>query len=121
MKHIFTSIDIGSDTIKIVVCELFNNKLNLLAASSVKSRGIKKGLIADAYEASACIKEGFNELEEMLGIKLKKVIATVPGYNTEYTMVKADTEIKSEDGIVNGDDIDKLLRKAIKNKKNSRY
>ena len=117
MKHIFTSIDIGSDTIKIVVCELFNNKLNLLAASSVKSRGIKKGLIADAYEASACIKEGFNELEEMLGIKLKKVIATVPGYNTEYTMVKADTEIKSEDGIVNGDDIDKLLRKAIKNKK----
>ncbi len=53
----------------------------------------------------------------MLGIKLKKVIATVPGYNTEYTMVKADTEIKSEDGIVNGDDIDKLLRKAIKNKK----
>ena len=68
VKHIFTSIDIGSDTIKIVVCELFNNKLNLLAASSVKSRGIKKGLIADAYEASACIKEGFNELEEMLGI-----------------------------------------------------
>ncbi len=43
VKHIFTSIDIGSDTIKIVVCELFNNKLNLLAASSVKSRGIKKG------------------------------------------------------------------------------
>ena len=47
MKHIYTSIDIGSDTIKIVVCELYQNKLNLLAASSFKSKGIKKGLITD--------------------------------------------------------------------------
>ena len=37
MRHIYTSVDIGSDTIKIVVCELFNKKLNLLAASSIKS------------------------------------------------------------------------------------
>ena len=29
MKHIYTSVDIGSDSIKIVVCELFKNKLNL--------------------------------------------------------------------------------------------
>ena len=47
MKHIFSSIDIGSDTIKLVVCELYNNKLHLLAASSVKSKGIKKGLITN--------------------------------------------------------------------------
>ena len=36
MKHIYTSLDIGSDTIKVVVCELHQNKLNLLAASSFK-------------------------------------------------------------------------------------
>ena len=43
MKHIYTSLDIGTDTIKIVVCELYQNKLNLLAATNHKSRGIKKG------------------------------------------------------------------------------
>ena len=42
MKHIYTSLDIGSDSIKIVVCELYQNKLNLLASSSVKSKGVKK-------------------------------------------------------------------------------
>ena len=52
MKHVYTSIDIGSDTVKIAVCELYKNKLNLLAASSVKSKGIKKGLITDVYEAT---------------------------------------------------------------------
>lgn len=29
MKHIYASLDIGSDTIKLVVCELYQNKLNL--------------------------------------------------------------------------------------------
>ena len=31
MKKIFSSIDIGSDSIKIVVCEYFQNRLNLHA------------------------------------------------------------------------------------------
>jgi len=32
MKQVYTSIDIGSDTVKVVVAELFNSKINLLAA-----------------------------------------------------------------------------------------
>ena len=37
MRKIFSSIDIGSDSIKIVVCELFENKLNVLASTKYKS------------------------------------------------------------------------------------
>jgi hypothetical protein len=36
LKNIFTSIDIGSDSIKVVTYELYNNKLNLLAALTGK-------------------------------------------------------------------------------------
>lgn len=42
MRHIYTSVDIGSDTIKIVVCELYHGRYNLLATTSTKSSGIKK-------------------------------------------------------------------------------
>ena len=87
MKHVYTSIDIGSDTIKVVVCELFNNKLNLLAASSVKSRGIKKGLITDGHEASISLKQALTDVEDMLGIKIKKVLATIPNYFSEFIIV----------------------------------
>ena len=66
MKHIYTSLDIGSDTIKIAVCELFQNKLNVLAATSCKSKGIKRGLITDFELASITIKQAFNEIEDML-------------------------------------------------------
>ena len=62
LKNIFTSIDIGSNNIKVVVCELHNNKLNLLAASSVSSKGIKRGMIVNADEASKSIKEAFEKV-----------------------------------------------------------
>ena len=48
MKKIYTAVDIGSDTIKFVVSELYNNKFNVLAAHTIKSKGIRKGLIVDA-------------------------------------------------------------------------
>lgn len=115
MKHVYTSIDIGSDTIKVVVCELFNNKLNLLAASSVKSNGIKKGLIVDGHQASISLKQALNDVEEMLGIKIKKVIATVPNYFSEFAMVKGSIEVDSELEIT-GQDIVKVFQNAMKTK-----
>ena len=72
MKHIYTSVDLGTDTIKVVVCELYKNKLNLLAASSEKSEGIKKGLITDVELATASLKRAINSVEAMLGIEIKK-------------------------------------------------
>lgn len=114
MKHIYTSIDIGSDTIKIVVSELYQNKLNLLAASSFKSSGIKKGLITDVELATKCVKDAFKEIEEMIGIKIKKVIASIPSFNAEYSVVKGDIKINSEDNIVSSEDVIKVLEVATK-------
>ena len=114
MKHIYTSLDIGSDTIKIVVCELHQNKLNLLAASSFKSKGIKKGLITDVELATESVKGALLEVEEMLGIKIKKVITSVPSFNAEYSIIKGNVRINNEEGIVTSNDVIKSLEIAAK-------
>lgn len=114
MKHIYTSLDIGSDTIKIVVCELYQNKLNLLAASSFKSKGIKKGLITDVELATSSIKGAITEIEEMIGIKIKKIITSVPSFNAEYSIIKSNIKISNEESIVTSDDIMKSLEVAVK-------
>lgn len=119
MKHIYTSIDIGSDAIKLIVCELYKNKLNLLAASSVKSKGIKKGLITDVESASTSVKKAFNEIEDMLGISIKKVIASIPSYFAEFSMIKGEVTIKGEDSVITGDDVVKVLKVAMQSKLNS--
>ena len=113
MKHVYTSVDIGSDTIKVVVCELYNNKLNLLAASSIKSKGIKKGLITNVDEATISLNQALSEVEEMLGIKIKKVIASIPGYFAEYLMIKGKIDLSEDikDG-PNGGEYDRTRSKV---------
>lgn len=117
MKHIYTSLDIGSDSIKLVVCELYQNKLNLLACSSVKSKGIKKGLITNVEEATASIERAIANVEGILNIKINQVIATIPSYAVEYAVVKGEVDIKNEAGIVSYDDIKEVLDVAIQSKK----
>ena len=116
MKHIYTSVDIGSDSIKVVTSELFKGKLNLLAASSVKSKGIKKGLITDVNTATMSLQKAIREVENMLGIKIKKVITTIPSYFAEFTKIDGEIKINNENKIVTGDDVVKVLGQAVKGK-----
>ncbi|MBP3921069.1 MAG: cell division protein FtsA [Bacilli bacterium] len=115
VRHIYTSIDIGTDTIKVVVTEIHKGKLNLLAASSTKSKGIKKGLVTDVNDASASLKSAINEVEEMLGIKIKKVLISVPSYFAEFTKIEGKIKINNDDSIITGYDIRDVLEVAIKN------
>ena len=114
LKNVYTSIDLGSDSIKVVVCELHNNKLNLLATSSVKSKGIKKGLIIDAEKARSSVKEVMDDINSMLGIKIDKVIASIPANFAEFTFIKGEVKVNGES--VSSDDIVKVMQTAMKDK-----
>jgi cell division protein FtsA len=116
MRRIYTSIDIGSSSIKILVGEIFKNRLVVLATSIVKSKGIKKGLIVDANDAIASIKNAINDIEGKLGLKIKKVIASIPPYNAIYTEVDGYSTITNEDMKVTGNDITRALQACVYNK-----
>ena len=53
---IYTSIDLGSNTIKIVVSMKSNDKFYVLASANMKSKGIKKGYIKDKELVLASLK-----------------------------------------------------------------
>lgn len=115
MKRIYTSIDLGSDTIKVVVAELFQNKINLLASTSTKSKGIKKGLITDVELALDSVRRAISDTEDLLGLKIKKVVASVPSFNAEYSIIKGDIKISNEESIVTHEDILNSLEVAVRN------
>ena len=96
MEHVYASIDLGSDSIKLVVCDLYQNHLNLLAATSMPSRGIKKGLITEPELAKKSIQLAFKQVEEMLGIRIKKVIANIPNHMAEYKIIKGECDISGD-------------------------
>ena len=120
MKKIYSSIDIGTYSIKFVVGEYFNNKFYVLASHSVKSKGVKKGLIVEPNLVIDCIKEGINEINGLLGIKIKKVIVNVPDYNVNFKVVTGSTMIL-ENNTVTANDISRVIKDSIYNKIDDNY
>ena len=119
MKKIFTSVDIGSDSIKILVSELFDGRLNVLASTSIKSKGIRKGLVVDSNLAINTIKDGMKIINDELGFEIKKVIVNVPSYNAKFMCVTSEIDI--EDGVVTTDNISKVIKISAYNKIDEDY
>ena len=114
MRKIYNSIDIGTNEIKVVTIEQFNDKYNVLASSSVKSAGVKKGLITDATLVTNAIKRAVKSAESKLGSKIDKILAIVPSNNIEIEVVTGKIKINNEDNIITGSDIFSCLNNAIK-------
>ena len=115
MKKIYTAIDIGSDTIKFVVGEYFKNKLNILATYEQK----RKGLIVDPNLAINSIKDGIKEINNNLGIDIKKVIVGVPSYNAKFMFVTSEIEITGD--AITTDDVNNLIKASVYSKVEQDY
>lgn len=116
MRKIYSSVDLGSDFIKIVVLESLNGKLNILSSVNYPSKGIEKGLIKDEKEVITSIKLAFKEINESLGVKVDKVIISVPIDDARYTVTEGYTTITSEEGLISSEDILNTLQASIYNK-----
>ena len=118
MKQIYTSLDLGSNSIKIVTAEYFKQNINILSVADVPSKGIKRGLIVDPALALASLKEALDQAESILGLKINKLIANVPSYFAEFSLVKGEMNIPTdEDGSqipVDGNMTVKVLQIAVK-------
>ena len=115
MRKIYTSVDIGTDEIRVVTVEKFNDRYNVLASSSFKSSGLKKGLITDAQLVSGALKKAIRNNENKLGVKINKVLAIVPSKDSYVVPVVGTTLVKEEDGIVTGNHIFSCLQNALAN------
>lgn len=121
MKKVFTSIDIGSDTIKILVCELFNEKLHVLAHSEMKSKGIRKGLVIDSNLAINTIRDSMKVINEDLGFEIKKVLVNVPNYNAKFMYTTSKIELEEDEEVITTENVNKVIKTSVYNKIDSDY
>ena len=119
MRKLYTSIDIGTDTIKVLVCEIYKDKTSVLSIISQKTSGVSKGLIIDMEKTSETIKEVMTKTEETLGIKIDKVITTIPSYNAIFSLVEGYSTITNDEHRVTGNDMVRAMQAAVYNKINN--
>ena len=113
MNNVFAGIDLGTDSIKIVVTEKVNDKFYVLASVSSPSSGIKNGFIEDMKASVNSIKGALKKIDEKLGFKLTKVIACIPSSNCHMDIVFGKVNVVDYNEIT-GTDVSNVLLDAIK-------
>ena len=116
MRRILSSIDIGTNSIKLVVAEIIRDGVNILCAISEETRGIKNGLIENFEDTVYSIKKALKKAEELLGLKIKKVVAAVPEFDLRFTKGEGVNSITNDDGIVTKNDISRIMQTNVYNK-----
>ncbi len=115
MRKVMASLDIGSDTIKIVVGEMYRAKLTVLAVHSEVSRGIKNGLIVNEELFLDCFKKCLKRIEDNLNLKISKMLVSISSYNAEFLVNEGKSDILSEDNIITGEDIYNVILNSSSN------
>lgn len=117
MRKIFSALDIGSNSIKLVVGEFVNNKLNVLCAVKVPTHGYTSNYIYNKEALMLSIKDAVKKVEDDLQIRIKRVILNIPTNEVNYLLTD---EFISVDGVVSSNDIVRLLQDVSKNKIDSK-
>lgn len=112
MSQIYTAIDLGSHSIKVVVASRVKRKFHVLASSSSPSKGIRKGHITDTKSAIDSVKKCVVQSEEMLGLKIKKAVVCVPTDDIEFTIVTGKVDV-IDSNCITGEDIVQVLKEAL--------
>lgn len=107
---IYSSIDIGSDTIKIIVGRITDKSFNILASSNTRAIGIKKGLIVDKDLATKSILLALSEVEKQLGFKIDKAVVTVPLYDVKVDIYNG---LCYPDGEITGNDVITCFKSSV--------
>lgn len=116
MRKIIASMDIGSNSIKLIVAEIIKNKTNVLAIAENPSKGVSKGVVTNPEELTLVLRDTLKKAEDVLGLPIKKLLVTVPSYDAEFILSEGSTTITNEDKIVKGVDIVRTMQASIYNR-----
>ena len=119
MSSIYTGIELGTDSIKIVVLEKINEQYHVLSSVCSESAGIKNSHVYDIKAASAAVKKAVKSASEMLGAKITKAIVCVSPTHCNMDIVNGCVDVVNSK--ITGEDVCNVLNEALKDQDFSEF
>lgn len=112
MSNYYTGIELGTDSIKILVCNKIKDQFHVIAQVCEPSLGIKKGIILDTKQAVNSVKKAFKKINEMLEMKITKVVVCIPPINCRTDIVVGSCDVVDYNEIT-GEDVINVLKDSL--------
>ena len=109
----FTGLDIGTNSIKVLVAEHRNGELNVIGVRHATSKGVKDGIIVDIEAAATAIKSAISQAEEKAGISIKSVNVGLPGNLLQVEPTQGMIPVTSDTKEITDQDVENVVKSAL--------
>jgi cell division protein FtsA len=110
---IIVGLEVGTSKVCAVVGELgADNSLNIVGLGQARSRGVRKGEIADTSAAEEDIRQAIVEAEQMADVEIRSVYLGVTGGHLRGFNNRGVHHVASADREITEDDVQDVIRNA---------
>ena len=110
-SQLYTSIDLGSSSIKVIIADVVYEKLNILGVGIVKTTAIKRGNIIDVESASRDIQKAIDIAKSEANKDIRSLYVAVPSIHTHIKKSVAEIKFDTKHDI-DGRDIEEVIEEA---------
>lgn len=112
-NEIITGIDIGSHNIYTLIAQKKEDLLpQIIGVGSVRSNGVRSGVIVDTEDARASILESIRMAERGAGVKIAKTFISIGGSHISSQPGHGVIAVSRADGEISSDDINRVISAA---------
>ena len=109
----FTGLDIGTSSVKVLVAEYTDNEMNVIGVSSVKSAGVKDGIIVNIDVAAGAIKKALEQAEEKSGIRIDRVNVGLPANLLQIEPTQGMIPVTTDSQEITDLDVENVVKSAL--------
>lgn len=109
----FTGLDIGTSSVKVLVAEYTDNEMNVIGVSSVKSAGVKDGIIVNIDVAAGAIKKALEQAEERSGIRIDRVNVGLPANLLQIEPTQGMIPVTTDSQEITDLDFENVVKSAL--------
>ena len=111
---IIVGLDIGTATIKTLICQRKPKKANLevLGQSKEISAGVRKGVVINTDEVSSIVESSIKKAEELSKERIKSVLVNVGGVHIFFINSHGLISVSRADQKISKEDIDRVIQAA---------
>ncbi len=83
-SEVYVGLDIGTTSIKALVCESVKGQLKVIGVGVERSAGLNRGVIVDIDKTAQAISAAVAQAEEKSNVEIQSVVVGLPATSTWY-------------------------------------
>ncbi|MQS74947.1 cell division protein FtsA [Lactobacillus halodurans] len=112
-SEFFVGLDIGTNSIKVVVAESSDDRLSIVGVGSESSEGVSRGVIVDIDKASNAIRRAIKKAETQANISIHDVVVGISANMLQIEKCQGMIAVGSQSKEINENDVRQVMLAAM--------